>query len=499
MKILLVYPKCPITYWGFQYALKFIKKKASFPPLGLLTIAAMLPKEYEVRLCDMNIENLKNNDLMWADYVFISAMVVQKDSVHNVIERCKKLNVKTVAGGPLFSSEYEKYNDVDYLVIGEGEITMPLFLHDLELGQMKHIYKSSEYADIQKTPVPRWELIKPSRYASMNIQYSRGCPFNCEFCDIGVLFGRHQRAKKASQLISELDALYCVGWRGTVFFVDDNFIGNKKELKNEILPAIINWMKKHSYPFRFLTEVSINLADDEELMKMMVQAGFNNVFIGIETPDEKSLTECNKMQNKNRDLIASVHKIHRFGMEVQAGFIIGFDNDTSTIFDRMISFIQKSGIVTAMVGLLNAPKGTKLYQRLSSEGRLTEDCSGDNTNYTMNFTPKMNRKLLMKGYKHVVDTVYSSKYFYDRVLNFLKNYNFKKSAHYKISQLNIKNAWGYILAFLQSIIHFGVFEKSRLYFWRNFFYAMSKGPHAFSAAIRFSIYGYHFRKVYDCA
>lgn len=498
MKILLVYPECPVTYWGFQYALKFIKKKASFPPLGLLTVAAMLPGKYELRLCDMNVDKLSDRDIAWADYVMISAMVVQKDSVRRVIDRCKALHVKTVAGGPLFTSEYEKYDDVDHLVLGEGEITIPLFVHDLEQGQAKHLYKPAGFADISKTPVPRWDLINPRKYAVMNLQYSRGCPFACEFCDITVLFGHRQRTKTVSQLLAELDALYHIGWRGTIFFVDDNFIGIKQKLKEEILPAMIGWMEQHSYPFRFLTEVSINLADDETLMEMMVKAGFNNVFIGIETPDEQSLAECNKVQNRNRDLIASIHKIHRFGMEVQGGFIIGFDSDTPKIFERMISFIQESGIVTAMVGLLNAPKGTALYQRLSGEGRLTESFSGDNTNYTMNFVPKMDRKLLMKGYEKVVGSIYSSKYFYDRVLNFLKNYNFEKSAHYRITQLNIANIWGYILAFLQSVVRFGIFEKSRLYYWRNFFYSITKGPRAFAAAIRYSIYGYHFRKVYDC-
>ena len=294
MKILLVYPKIPVTYWGFQHALKFISKKAAFPPLGLLTIAAMLPDHFQKRLIDMNVETLEEGDILWADYVFISAMVVQKDSVRDIMRRCRKAGVKTAAGGPLFTSEYEIFDDVDHLVLNEGELTLPEFIRDLELGEPKHIYTSSEWADMSIAPAPEWGLINVKKYASLNIQYSRGCPFNCEFCDITKLFGHTPRTKTREQLLEELEAIYRSGWRGEVFFVDDNFIGNKRKLVDDVLPAVIDWMEKHHNPFRFLTEASINLADDELLMNMMVKAGFYDVFIGIETPDEKSLTECNK-------------------------------------------------------------------------------------------------------------------------------------------------------------------------------------------------------------
>lgn len=490
MKILLVYPQNPITYWGFQYALRFVSKKAAFPPLGLLTVAAILPEDIEKKLIDMNVEKLKDSDLLWADYVFISAMVVQKDSVREVIDRCKKLGVRTVAGGPLFTEEFEAYDDVDHLVLNEGEITIPEFMDDVAHGCAKHIYTSSQWADLGKAPTPLWSLINVKKYASLNIQYSRGCPFNCDFCNITSLFGNFPRTKDPEQLLAEMDAIYETGWHGGVFFVDDNFIGNKGKLMAEVLPSISEWMEKHGRPFKFLTEASINLADDENLMTMMVKAGFNDVFIGIETPDEASLSECKKTQNKNRDLISCVKKIQRFGLEVQGGFIVGFDSDNASIFNRMVEFIQASGIVTAMVGLLNAPKGTKLYQRLMHEGRMTEDFSGDNTNFTMNFKPKMDKKLLVEGYQDIVGTIYSPKYYYERVRNFLKNFDASKSSNQEVNGVNI-------LAFLRSIFRLGIFGRERRYYWELLTWSLFRRPKLFPAAVRFSIYGFHFRKVYQ--
>ncbi|MHB1651510.1 MAG: B12-binding domain-containing radical SAM protein [Desulfitobacteriaceae bacterium] len=489
MKILLVYPKNPITYWGFQYALKFVSKKTSFPPLGLLTVAALLPAHYEKKLVDLNVTTLKDKDLLWADYVFISAMVVQRESAREVINRCKNLGVKTVAGGPLFTSEYEEFDDVDHLLLNEGELSVPTFISDIESRTAAHLYTSEKWADLRTTPVPLWNLINTKKYATMNIQYSRGCPFNCEFCNITTLYGHIPRTKDVSQLLEELDAIYNSGWREAVFFVDDNFIGNKRKLTEEILPALIKWMTERKYPFTFLTEASINLSDDDQLMQLMVKSGFNTVFIGIETPNEDSLVECNKMQNKNRDLISCVKKIQRFGLQVQGGFIVGFDNDTASIFDSLISFIQESGIVTAMVGLLNAPKGTKLYQRLAGEGRLMEEFSGDNTNFTMNFMPKMDRETLVNGYKRIVDTIYSPKKYHERVLTFLKEYNPVKTAAVPVNLSNIK-------AFFKSIIRLGIIGKERRYYWRLIFWSLVKRPEVLPLAVTLSIYGFHFRKVF---
>jgi radical SAM superfamily enzyme YgiQ (UPF0313 family) len=491
MKILLVYPDFPNTFWSYKHALKFISKKASFPPLGLLTVAAMLPHEWEKKLLDMNTEALGEKDLEWADFVFISAMSVQKKSVRYIIDMCKKLGVKTVAGGPLFTAWYDDYEDVDYLVLNEAEITLPLFLGDLKKGKTKHIYTSDEWADVEKTPVPLWELIDMKKYASMNIQYSRGCPFNCEFCDIISLYGRTPRLKAREQVIAELEALYNTGWRESTFFVDDNFIGNKEKLKREILPAVIDWMEKKEYPFRFFTEASINLSDDEELMKLMVRAGFNMVFIGIETPNEESLAECNKYQNKGRNLMESIKICQKFGLQVQGGFIVGFDNDPYSIFDTLISFIQESGIVTAMVGLLNAPRGTKLYERLAEEGRILNSMSGDNTDFSINFIPKMEYETLVNGYKKVLSAIYSPKYYYDRIMRFFKEYNPVQQRVRPTININ------QIPALLKSIFRLGVFGKERLYYWKLFFWALFKRPRLFPMAITFAIYGYHYRKIFN--
>ena len=370
MNILLVNPFFPDTFWGFRHALKFVSKKAAYPPLGLLTVGAMLPSTWKKKLVDMNVEALKDQDLIWADCVFLGGMSVQQKSVREIIDRCKSMGKRIVGGGPLFTVHHQEYDDVDHLVLNEAELTLPQFVDDLRGGVPRHLYESDSWADVTTTPVPLWNLINPRVYGSLNLQYSRGCPYDCEFCDITVLYGRVPRTKTKDQLLAELDALYTFGWRGGVFFVDDNFIGNKNKLKKEILPAVIQWMESNGHPFVFNTEASVNLSDDEELLHLMSKAGFRTVFVGIESPHEESLAECRKIPNRNRDLIASVKKIQQHGFQVQGGFIVGFDSDPGSIFQKVIDFVQESGIVTAMVGLLNAPVGTKLYQRLLKEGRV---------------------------------------------------------------------------------------------------------------------------------
>ncbi|MHB9013243.1 MAG: B12-binding domain-containing radical SAM protein [Ignavibacteriaceae bacterium] len=488
MNILLVYPMYPDTFWSFKHALKFVSKEASFPPLGLLTIASMLPKDWNKKLVDMNASELKDKDILWADYVFISAMSIQSVSVDDVIQQCKKLNTKIVAGGPLFTSSPENYLNIDYLILNEAEITLPEFLIDLSQGKAKQKYTSDQWAEITTTPLPLWDLISINNYTSMNVQYSRGCPFDCDFCDITVLYGRRPRTKTKEQVLAELDALYITGWRGPVFFVDDNFIGNKVKLKKEILPAIAEWNDKNKNPFYFNTEVSINLADDDKLMHLMVKAGFEAVFIGIESPNEESLIECNKLQNRNRDLLLSIKKIQQSGLEVQGGFIVGFDNDPPTIFDRLTNFIQESGIVTAMVGLLNAPNGTKLQKRLITEGRMLKDFTGNNTDFSINFIPQMNSEVLIDGYKKILDTIYSPKYYYERVMRFMKDFEPKKK---KVFHLNPN----YILALFKSIFKLGVVGEERIYYWKLFFWSLFRKPQLFSLAILFTIYGFHFRKI----
>jgi radical SAM superfamily enzyme YgiQ (UPF0313 family) len=489
MKILLVYPSYPDTFWSFRHALRFISKKAAFPPLGLLTVASMLPGEWEKRLVDLNVKDLADEDITWADYVFISAMVVQRESVKEVLSQCKALNTKTVCGGPLFTTGYDEFEGVDHFVLGEAESTLHLFLEDLEKGEPKHLYESDERPPVDNTPIPMWSLIDMNQYSSLAIQYSRGCPFDCEFCDIIILNGHIPRTKEKDQMLAELDAVYETGWRGGVFIVDDNFIGNKKKLKAETLPAMIEWQKQKKHPFSFFTEVSINLSDDEQLMQLMAEAGFDRIFIGIETPNEDSLVECNKLPNKGRDLASAVKILQNNGFEVQGGFIVGFDSDPVSIFRSQINFIQKSGIVTAMVGLLNAPRGTRLYHRLKDEDRLLNDISGDNTDYSINFVPKMNYETLISGYRNIVHTIYSPKHYYERVKTFLREYNPPKIN--KAPQLRFHHIEG----LFKSIWFLGIKEKGRRYYWRLILSTLFKKPRAFPLSVSLSVFGFHFRKV----
>ncbi|MBI5950401.1 MAG: DUF4070 domain-containing protein [Chloroflexi bacterium] len=488
MKILFVYPEFPDTFWSFKHALKFVKKKAGAPPLGLLTVAAMLPSNWEKRLVDLNVANLTNENLAWADYVFISAMVVQRESTHAIIERCRKAGVKVVAGGPLFTMEYDQFPDVDHFVLNEAEETLAPFLLDLERGQAKRVYTSTEFPDIHRTPVPLWELANLKHYDTIPVQFSRGCPFNCDFCNVTSLLGHRPRTKTSAQIIAELDSLYALGWRKSIFFVDDNFIGNKKQIKSEVLPALIKW-RKDKNGMSFNTEASINLADDPELLKLMVEAGFDTVFVGIETPNEDSLTECSKSQNKGRDLVESVKQLQRAGLQVQGGFIVGFDNDSLSIFQQQIDFIQKSGIVTAMVGLLQAPFGTRLYERMQKEGRLVNEFSGDNVDGSTNIIPRMGIQKLREGYREILSQIYAPKFYYERVRTFLREYRPPK--------IRVQLEPQYILALWRSIYQLGIRGVERIQYWRLFFWTLFRRPRLFPLAITFAIYGFHFRQVIE--
>jgi radical SAM superfamily enzyme YgiQ (UPF0313 family) len=488
VNILLVYPEFPDTFWSFKHALRFIHKKAASPPLGLLTVAAMLPAEWEKRLVDLNITSLACNDLEWADYVFISAMIVQREAARTVISRCKDYGVKIVAGGPLFTMEHDQFPEVDHFVLNEAELTLPLFLEDLSNGCAKPLYTSGEYADIRQTPAPLWELVNFKNYDTFSIQFSRGCPFSCDFCNVTVLLGHRPRTKTAAQIIAELDSLYALGWRNSIFFVDDNFIGNKKQIKSEILPALIEWRKgKTGMPFS--TEVSINLADDPDLVNLMTHAGFDTVFVGIETPNEGSLTECSKNQNKGRDLVESVKLLQRGGLQVQGGFIVGFDSDPLSIFQQQIDFIQKSGIVTAMVGLLQAPPGTRLYERMRKEGRLVHEMSGDNVDGSTNIIPKMGLDVLREGYRKLLAQIYSPRAYYERILTFLREYH--------PPQIRMHLDPQYILAFCRSIYQLGIRGIERVQYWRLFFWTLFRRPRLFPLAITLAIMGFHFRQVVE--
>ncbi len=486
MKILLIYPEFPDTFWSFNYALSFIGKKSAFPPLGLITVAALLPEKWDKRLKDTNVERLKDKDIAWADLVFISSMAVQRTSTRQIIDRCKALNATIVAGGPLFTCEPEAFKDVDHLVLGEAELTLPEFLSDFDKGRAEKIYQASGFCDTDDTPVPQCGLLKMKKYASMSIQFSRGCPFNCDFCNVTALFGHIPRLKKADQIILELDHIYASGWRGSIFFVDDNFIGNKAYLKKHLLPALIDW-RKDKKGCVFFTESSINLADDPELLDMMVKAGFDAVFIGIESPDEVCLTECHKIQNKNRDLLESVAIIHRSGLQVMGGFIVGFDNDGPSIFQRQIDFIQTSGIVTAMVGILQAIPGTRLFERLQKESRVTQSFSGDNVDGTTNIIPMMGMDNLSKGYQAIMKHIYQPKNYYFRVRTLLRELKSPENT----TPIDIHK----LLSFFRAALRLGVFGKERFHYWYLILWTLVRKPKLMPTAVTLSIYGYHYRKI----
>ena len=488
MKILLIYPEYPGTFWSFKHVLKLIAKKAAHPPLGLLTVAAMLPRDWELRLVDMNVEKLDDGDLAWADFVMVSAMSVQKRSVLDILHRCRRLGVRVVAGGPLFTSTPEDYMDlVDHLVLNEAELTLPPFLADLKEGRPQKIYRSEEFPELSLTPIPRWDLLRWDKYASLSLQFSRGCPFDCEFCDITALYGRKPRLKSAGQLLEELEAIFNLGWRGSVFLVDDNFIGHKGKIK-KALPHLIHWMQAHSYPFNFITEASINLADDDELIELMVEANFDRVFIGLETPDEGSLAECSKLQNCGRDLVAAIRKLQAAGLQVLGGYIVGFDHDDRSIFSRQIKFIQESGVVTAMVGLLNAAPKTRLWERLRAENRLRLDMSGDNTDGSINFIPRMDMEKLIAGYRNIVQTIYNPRNFYQRVCRFLDQYQPRRRR---------PRERGEIRSFLRSIFYLGVLGngRSQWYFWKMLIKSLVRYPRLLPETMTLMAYGHHFRKV----
>ncbi len=488
MKALLIYPSIPDTFWSFKHVMKFIRKKAAHVPLGLLTVASMFPEDWDLRLVDANVEGVSDEVIQWADMVFIGAMIVQKESVRQIVARCRALGKLIVGGGPLFTSCPEGFDDVDYLVLNEAEITLPLFLKDLIAGNPRREYTTDERPDITSTPLPRWDLIDITLYASMSVQYSRGCPYDCEFCDIVNLNGRRPRVKSNDQMMREFEILYAMGWRGSVFVVDDNFIGNQSKVKS-LLKTLKPWQEARDFPFALYTEASVNLAHDEELMKLMTSAGFDSVFLGLETPEDRCLAECGKHQNRSMDLLEAVKTIQRNGMEVMGGFIIGFDNDPPNIFERQIEFIQNSGVVRAMIGLLEALPGTRLYRRLKEEGRLLEDCSGDNCDGAMNFIPKMDPQLLRQRYNAVLNYLYSPKEYYTRVLEFLRTY--KPVRRRRMTLLGTT-------AFLNSILYLGILDKwnNKIYYWKLLLKALVFYRRSLREAVTLMIFGYHYRKLF---
>jgi len=488
LKILLIYPEVPQTFWSLTHALWFMGKRAYSPPLGLLTVAAMLPTAFEQRLRDLNVEPLQEADLAWADYVFLSAMDIQRDSSRWVIDRCKRAGVKVVAGGPLFTSDPEHFRDVDHLVLNEAEVTLPGFLNDLLNGEAKPLYSSTEFADVGSSPLPAYQLLKAKYYGALSVQFSRGCPYQCEFCDVTTLFGRRPRIKTSAQTVAELDSIYQIGWRGKIYFVDDNLMGNRPFLKNELLPAIIRW-KQDKPGMSFHTQITLNLADDQELMDLMYEAGFDWIFIGIETPDEKSLVECNKKQNLHRNMPEQIRRLQRNGLQVQGGFIVGFDSDPPDIFRRQFELIQENGIVMAMVGVLQALTGTELYKRLKREGRLIGGFSGNNVMDDTNIITRMDRDTLRTNYRALVKALYEPKTYYDRVRNLLM--------HLKAPKEKPPLTREALVAVVRCFFWLGLIRKGRLHFWRVFLWTCFRKPGSAQIFLELAILGYHFYRIHE--
>jgi radical SAM superfamily enzyme YgiQ (UPF0313 family) len=486
MRVLLVYPQNPDTFWSFKHVLRFVSKRSTFPPLGLLTIAAMLPRDWQLKLVDLNVERLKDSDLGWADYVMLSAMIVHKESVREIVARCAAVGKPIIAGGPLFTTGHATFPDIQHFVLGEAEDIMPQLVADMRAGRVRPQYGATTRPDISCLPVPRWDLANLRHYVTMAVQFSRGCPYDCEFCDIIVMNGRVPRTKAPAQLIAELDALRLAGWKDMVFIVDDNFIGDKHQTK-ALLREMIVWRERLKPAMGFLTEASINLADDPELCDLMVRAGFKKVFVGLETPSPESLQECHKVQNKGRDLVEAVKTIQRAGLEVMGGFIVGFDSDRQDIFKQQFEFIQRSGVVTAMVGMLSALPQTKLYHRLKREGRLEADSTGNNTDAVLNFKPKLNREFLQSGYRDLMKRLYEPKVYYQRIRVFLKNHQ-PSGPRLRVSSSDFQ-------AFLKSFWLLGIWDRGRHNYWRLFWSTLLRHPRQLRCAIELAVIGYHFRRV----
>ena len=486
MNILLVYPRNPDSFWSFKHVLKLVSKKCAFPPLGLLTVAAMLPREWSLRLVDLNVSGLTDDDIRRADYVLLSGMIVHKPSAHEVAARCAALGKTVVAGGPLFTTGHRDFPEIRHFVLGEAEGVIERLVDDMERGTLQPVYRAEGWPDVQATPVPRWDLVDLADYVTMPVQFSRGCPFDCEFCDIVVMNGRVPRTKAPEQLVRELEVLRRAGWKDMVFIVDDNFIGHRKHAR-ELLHALVAWRKEVEPSMGFLTEASVNLADYPELCELMVQAGFKKIFLGLETPESESLAECNKVQNCKRDLAESVRTLQRAGLEVMGGFIVGFDADPHDIFKRQFEFIQRTGVVTAMVGLLTALPQTALYQRLKREGRILAETRGNNTDAVLNFVTRLDRDMLISGYRDLMRRLYAPHNYYRRIRAFLRSFE-PRGPKPRLSSAELK-------AFLKSLWLLGVWQKGRSCYWLMLGSTLFASPRKLPAAIELSILGYHFRKV----
>jgi radical SAM superfamily enzyme YgiQ (UPF0313 family) len=489
MKALLICPQYADALWTYKHARKFLGKKASSPPVGLLTVAALLPVEWEKRFVDMNVNLFTDVDLAWADIILIGAMLAQQASTLQVIQRCHALGKKMLAGGPLFCPELIEqglFSKVDHIVVGEAEALVLNFLVDLTAGCARPIYRQEGYPDIRLVPTPMWSLVDLRDYAMINIQFVRGCPFHCDFCYGHILNGHHPRAKSKEQIVAELDAVHASGWRSSIFVCDDNLVGNHELARTHLLPILIEWMQVHDYPFTLTGAASVDLARDPQLMDMIVAAGFESITLGIESPNESSLTEVQKRQNLHLDLLNVVHTIQAYGLEVQSGMILGFDHDPPAIFDLQIDFLQQSGIANALVSILFAFPDTALYNRLKQENRLLDYEVRNSVHGAINFKPRMSAETLIAGYKRVLGTLYTPSGYYTRLESFLLNYRpAPRRFHLQFSQLGMV---------LRAVFYMGVLDPWRGRFLVLLFQALGKGQDVLVAYLRLAIMGYFLRQ-----
>jgi len=490
LKVLMVWPRFPSSFWSFNGILDLVPIETDQPPLGLLTVAALCPKNWTLRLIDRSFEDLLDTDILWADLVMVSGMRVQKDDIRETLLRARALGKRTMIGGPFASSEPELLLSLaDHLVVGEPDEIFHEIAADVERGSAKRLYVVKDKPDVSKTPLPRFDLLKIEKYASMAVQFSRGCPFQCEFCDIITIYGRKPRTKRPSQLLAELDVLFELGWREQVFIVDDNFIGNHK-LALELALKLEEWQKSHDYALLFYTEASIDLAQRPGLIEAMVKANFFYVFIGIESPSPKSLIEAKKFQNLRRDPLESIRFIQSEGLWVTAGFIIGFDSDTEEIFEQQRDFIERAAIPWAMAGFLQAPPSTPLFDRMLKEGRLLMESTATSNFDPPNFRTLLPLSVLLEGYRGILVSLYGASAFYDRCYRSLLQWNSRKPQ--KPPEIPLLPTLGIVV---RSIVHQGILSSYRKAYWKFLLRLAARwslNPPKFSLGFAMLLSGHHF-------